>query len=50
MAKPDPTKEPEFQKVVRHFLATPHKPHKPLGVKKAAARTLAAAKSRKKRP
>jgi hypothetical protein len=26
----DPTKEPEFQKVVRHFVTTPHKPHKPL--------------------
>jgi hypothetical protein len=31
MAKPDPTKDPEFQKVVRHFLTTPPKPHKPLG-------------------
>jgi hypothetical protein len=25
--KPDPTKEPEFQKVIRHFVTTPHKPH-----------------------
>ena len=25
---PDPTKDPEFQKVVRHFLSTPPKPHK----------------------
>jgi hypothetical protein len=33
MAKPDPTKDPEFQKVVRHFLSTPPKPHKPLGKK-----------------
>jgi len=29
MAKPDPTKDPEFQKVVRHFLTTPPRPHKP---------------------
>jgi hypothetical protein len=27
MAKPDPTKDPEFQKVIRHFLSTPHQPH-----------------------
>ena len=25
--KPDPTKAPEFQKVIRHFVTTPHKPH-----------------------
>jgi hypothetical protein len=31
MAKSDPTKDPEFQKVVRHFLTTPPQPHKPLG-------------------
>jgi len=30
MAKPDPTKDPQFQKVVRHFLITRPKPHKPL--------------------
>jgi hypothetical protein len=29
MAKSDPTKDPEFQKVVQAFLKTPHKPHKP---------------------
>jgi len=28
MAKPDPTKDPEFQKVVRHFLNTPPQTHK----------------------
>jgi hypothetical protein len=26
--KSDPTKDPEFQKVVRHFLTTPPRPHK----------------------
>jgi hypothetical protein len=32
MAKdPDPTKNEKFQQVVRHFLSTPHTPHKPLG-------------------
>jgi len=34
MAKSDPTKDSEFQKVVRHFLTTPHQPHKPIGKKK----------------
>lgn len=34
MTSSDPTKNPEFQKVVRHFLTTPPKPHKPLGEKK----------------
>jgi hypothetical protein len=32
--KSDPTKDPEFQKVVRHFLTTSHQPHKPLGKRK----------------
>jgi hypothetical protein len=27
MTTSDPTKDPEFQKVVRHFLTTPPKPH-----------------------
>jgi hypothetical protein len=26
-ARSDPTKEPEFQKVIRHFVTTPHRPH-----------------------
>jgi hypothetical protein len=31
MAKSDPTKDPQFQKVVQAFLHTKPKPHKPLG-------------------
>jgi hypothetical protein len=27
MGKIDPTKDPEFQKVIRHFVTTPPKPH-----------------------
>jgi hypothetical protein len=36
MAKPDPMKEPEFQKVVQTFLHTKPQPHKPK--KKKAAK------------
>jgi hypothetical protein len=37
--KPDPTKDPEFQKVIRHFVTTPPKPHSQmkLGKRKATA-------------
>jgi hypothetical protein len=35
--KSDATKDPEFQKVVRHFVTTPHKPHKPIGKSKPKA-------------
>lgn len=31
--KSDPTKDPEFQKVVKHFLDSPPKPHKPVATK-----------------
>jgi len=37
----DPTKDPEFQKVVRHFLTTPPKPHKSIGGKQEAKHKLA---------
>jgi len=45
---PDPTKDPEFQKVVRHFLSTPPQPHKSLGKKlrKKRAKRAASAKPR----
>jgi hypothetical protein len=44
--KSDPTKDPEFQRVVQHFLNTPPQPHKPLGkkVKKKLAKRAASAK------
>jgi hypothetical protein len=32
--KPDPTKDPEFQKVVQTFLHTKPQPHKPIGKRK----------------
>jgi hypothetical protein len=44
----DPTKDPEFQKVVQTFLHTKPQPHKP-GLKKAAKKRAARKlKSRKK--
>jgi len=44
MARADPTKEPEFQKVVQAFLHTKPRPHKPLGKRKRAAKKAAKAK------
>jgi len=46
MTNPDPTKDPKFQKIVRHFLTTPPQPHKPLvkKVKKKSASRVASAK------
>jgi len=43
MAKSDPTKEAEFQKVVQAFLHTKPKRHKPLGKRRKR-------KARRKRP
>ncbi|MGA7384386.1 MAG: hypothetical protein WBW81_06760 [Methylocella sp.] len=36
--KPDPTKDPEFQKVVRHFVTTRPKPHKEMKIGKRKAK------------
>jgi hypothetical protein len=45
----DPTKNPEFQKVVKHFLTTPPQPHKPLGEKpKKSGKPLSQQKSKNK--
>jgi hypothetical protein len=38
---PDPTKDPEFQAVVQHFLKTPPKPHKPPKKKQSKKRKAA---------
>jgi hypothetical protein len=47
MTKPDPTKDPEFQKVVQHLLNTPHQPHKPVGRKvKSKQKSAASSKPR----
>jgi hypothetical protein len=42
----DPTKEPEFQRVVQTLLRTPHKPHKPLGKHKRAIKKASRATKR----
>jgi hypothetical protein len=45
MAKPDPTKDTEFQRVVKHFLTTKPQPHKSLGKKpKKGRKHVASAK------
>jgi hypothetical protein len=31
MVEQDPIKDPEFQKVIHHFVTTPHRPHESLG-------------------
>jgi hypothetical protein len=36
--KSDPTKDPEFQKVIRHFVTTPPTPHKGNSPSKAKSR------------
>jgi hypothetical protein len=36
--KLDPTKDPEFQKVVRHFVTTPPKPHSEMKLGKHKAK------------
>lgn len=52
VGKADPTKDPEFQKVVRHFVTTPPKPHKDmkLGKRKPAASAEASPPKKLGRP
>jgi hypothetical protein len=52
MAKSDPTKDPEFQKVIRHFVTTPPKPHSEmkLGKRKAKAGAQASQPRKRERP
>jgi hypothetical protein len=40
--KSDPTKDSEFQKVIRHFVTTPPKPHSEMkiGKRKAKAKSM----------
>jgi hypothetical protein len=47
--KPDPTKDPEFQKVVRHFVTTPPKPHSAMKIGKRKAEAIPDAEPPKKR-
>jgi hypothetical protein len=50
MADSDPTKDPEFQKVIRHFVTTPHKPHGPIGKRKPKNDADASPKKRARPP
>jgi hypothetical protein len=43
--KSDPTKDPEFQKVVRHFVTTPPKPHSEMKIGKRMAKAVQNARS-----
>jgi hypothetical protein len=45
----DPTKDPEFQKVVRHFVTTPPKPHSEMKIGKRKAKASPKANQPKKR-
>jgi hypothetical protein len=47
----DPTKAADFQKVIRHFVTTPHKPHGPLKPKvDQVKRKTGALRAKKKSP
>jgi hypothetical protein len=45
----DPTKDTEFQKVIRHFVTTPPKPHSEMKVGKRKAKAGAMANPLKRR-
>jgi len=47
--KSDPTKDPEFQKVIRHFVTTPPKPHSAMKIGKRKAKVGEKANPPKKR-
>jgi hypothetical protein len=46
MTKSDPTKDPEFQKVIRHFVTTPPKTHEEMTAERSKAKTKPALKRR----
>jgi hypothetical protein len=46
--KPDPTKDPQFQKVIRHFVTTPPKPHSEMKIGKRKAKASPKASRPKK--
>jgi hypothetical protein len=48
MTKSDPTKDPEFQKVVQACLRTPPKPYKPIGKKKTSLKSKSGARRKGK--
>jgi hypothetical protein len=48
--KSDPTKDPEFQKVIRHFVTSPPKPRSEMKIVKRKAKTESGPKQRVTRP
>jgi hypothetical protein len=47
MNRSDPTKDPEFQKVVQAFLHTKPQPHKPIAKKRAAPKIKSRGEARR---
>jgi hypothetical protein len=47
--KSDLTKDPEFQKVIRHFVTTPPKPHSEMKIGKRKDKTKIAQTAKSKR-
>jgi hypothetical protein len=46
----DPTKDLEFQKVIRHFVTTPHRPHESLAEENKRAVATKASRTKKANP
>jgi hypothetical protein len=50
MAKPDPTKDPEFKRVLGNLLSAPPKPHSEMKLGKPRGKKATSPKAKKKAP